>query len=329
MSLREVLVELAKSDSVSGEALAQRLGVTRAAVWKQIERLRDAGVDVAAVPGSGYRLARSIELLDAAAIRRALPAPARALLSRVEVAFEIDSTSNELLRRANDDAGSGTVLFAERQSGGRGRRGRAWHSPLGANLYFSVLWRFDGGLAALAGLSLAVGVSIARVLRDLGAPAVALKWPNDLVCAGRKLGGILVEAGGEANGACHAVIGIGLNVRMAPVDKAIIDQPWCDLGAAFDGESPGRNALAGALVGALLPDLAAFAVDGGAAARHVFAQYDALAGAEIDVHAGNRTWRGTAQGVDTLGRLLVDDARGERHALSSAEISVRRPTVPA
>src|SRR5690606_4226150 len=126
------------------------------------------------------------------------------------------------------------VLLAERQTAGRGRRGRHWASPLAANLYLSASRRYGGGLARLGGLSLAAGTAVAEALRALGASGVQLKWPNDLVIGGRKLGGLLVEGSGEPAGAARAVVGLGLNVRMPETEGGRIDQPWTDLGAVLD-----------------------------------------------------------------------------------------------
>jgi BirA family biotin operon repressor/biotin-[acetyl-CoA-carboxylase] ligase len=324
MRLDELLAALARPDGASGSELAARFGVTRAAVWKRIEALRAAGLAVEARAGRGYRLAGSPDLLDADAIRTALPADARALLAALRVDAEIDSTSSALLRDAADGAASGSVRLAERQTAGRGRRGRAWQSPVAANVYLSVLWRFGGGLSALAGLSIVAGVAAARALKACGAPGVGLKWPNDLVLDGRKLGGILVDAAGEWQGPCQAVVGIGVNVRMPPGVGAGIDQPWTDLARALaPAAPPARNAVAAALVGELLPALARFDAEGLAPFRAGFEALDALAGRAIDVHDGGVPWPARAAGLCEDGRLRVIDASGLEHRLAAAEVSVR------
>ncbi len=323
MSTREVLAALTRAREISGQALAEQLGVTRAAVWKQITRLRGLGVAIDAAAGAGYRLREPVQLLDAGAIRAAMTPSRARRLATLDVAFEIDSTSSELLRRAARGEPGGQVCFAERQSAGRGRRGRAWQSPLGANLYFSLLWRFDTGLSALAGLSLIVGIALSRRLRELGATDVAVKWPNDLVVAGRKLAGILVEVGGEWNGPCHAVIGVGLNLRMPSAVGEQIDQPWCDLATVMAEDLPERSLIAGRLLDALVGELTRFEREGAAATLAEFAQHDALAGRLVDVIEPTTHWRGHAIGIDELGRLRVRDDEGREHALASAEVSVR------
>jgi BirA family biotin operon repressor/biotin-[acetyl-CoA-carboxylase] ligase len=318
--LPRLLALLESGGGVSGERLARELGVSRAAVWKHVEKLRALGLSVSARAGEGYRCAAPMEWLDAGRLRAALSDEARACVSDLEVHFEIDSTSSELSRRAAAGAPSGLVCFAEAQTGGRGRRGRAWHSPLGASLCFSVLWRFDQGLAALSGLSLAVGIALARTLRDLGAD-VALKWPNDVVAEGRKLAGVLVEVGGEWQGPCHAVIGVGVNLRMAA--SAPIDQPWTDLSALLGARMPTRERVAAATLDALLPALARFGRVGDPDLAASFAALDALAGREIDVREGERCFRARADGIDDQGRLRVVDAEGRTRLVGSAEVSVR------
>ncbi len=315
---RELLVRLAQAPS-SGSTLACEFGLTRAAVWKHIQALRSAGVGILAQPGSGYTLAAPLDLLDAKRIRKELPALVTAKLDTLEVAWEIDSTNAELLRRP---ATSGIqVMLAERQSAGRGRRGRAWVSPLAAHLYLSLQRRFDGGIAALAGLSIAVGVAAAEALRALGFNDVGLKWPNDLVANDRKLGGILIEFGGEDAGVVRAVIGIGINVRMPDSAAATIDQPWVDL-QQLEVRTPSRNTLATALIAAQVNALDQFAKAGLAPFLARWGTLDALRDRTIDVVAGTQRDRGIALGIADNGALRVRHADGE-HDYHSAEISVR------
>lgn len=321
---RALLLRLA-AGPVSGDALAREAGLTRAAVWKRIEALREAGVPVDARPGRGYLLAAPVDLLDAGRIAQALPADLRPGLAALEVAWSLDSTSSELLRRG--DAGPGVqVLFAERQTGGRGRRGRAWASPLAANLYLSVARRFEGGLARLGGLSLVAGIAVVEALHALGVAAARLKWPNDVVVAEgarlRKLGGILVEGGGEHGGPARAVVGIGLNVRMPAQAGAGIDQPWIDLAALCD-PVPARDLLAATLLAQLLPALACFDREGLAPFLPAYAVHDVLAGEAVRVHAGDGEYAGVALGLAADGALRVRLALGERE-FHAGEVSLRR-----
>ncbi|HSD16230.1 MAG TPA: bifunctional biotin--[acetyl-CoA-carboxylase] ligase/biotin operon repressor BirA [Thermomonas sp.] len=320
----ELLRRLANGP-VGGDTLAREAGLTRAAVWKRIDALREAGIAITAVPGRGYQLAQPLDLLDAAAIRAGLPADVRGGLAALDVAWSLDSTNSELLRRDAPLQGC-AVLLAERQTGGRGRRGRAWASPMAAHVYLSLARRFEGGLARLGGLSLVAGVAACEALRGLGFAQVGLKWPNDLVVVDgdglRKLGGLLVEGGGEVAGAARAVIGIGLNVRMPPQAGGAIDQPWAEL-AALSTTPPSRNAVVAALLAHLLPALDAFDARGLAPFLSRYAALDALVGRALTVHAASATWPATALGIADDGALRVRDAAGAEHVVHAGDVSVR------
>lgn len=306
---------------VSGDVLARHFGVSRAAVWKRVEALREAGVAVEAVAGRGYRIQFQLELLDAEQIRGGLQPAWAAGLSSCEVVWSLDSTNSELLRREAPASGV-AVLLAERQLAGRGRRGRHWASPLAANLYLSLSRRFSGGLGQLGGLSLVAGVAIAEALHDLDMPGTGLKWPNDLVVDGRKLGGLLVEGSGEPAGAARAVIGLGLNVRMPASSAAAIDQPWIDVVQLLGSRTPSRNHLASAILDRLLPALALFEAEGLAPFLPRYAACDALLGREVAIHGGNGTQTGLASGIAPDGALCVRMGGQERH-FHSGEVTVR------
>ncbi|MBB1473602.1 bifunctional biotin--[acetyl-CoA-carboxylase] ligase/biotin operon repressor BirA [Luteimonas sp. MC1782] len=312
---------------VAGDVLAAESGQTRAAVWKRVEALRAAGVAISARPGRGYALDAPLQLLDATAILAQLPDAVRTGVAALDVAWSLDSTNAELLRR--DIPATGVeVLLAERQTGGRGRRGRSWASPLAANLYLSLARRFDGGLARLGGLSLVAGVAAVEALHALGYRTVRLKWPNDLVVvdaaplALRKLGGLLVEGGGEHAGPVRAVVGLGLNQRIPASVAAAIDQPWCDLSALPHGAPPTRDAVAAMLLAHLVPALDLFDRDGLAPFVPRHAACDALVGREVDIHAGDGVHSGRALGLADDGALRVDVEGRERH-FHAGEASLR------
>ncbi|HEX4480038.1 MAG TPA: biotin--[acetyl-CoA-carboxylase] ligase [Rudaea sp.] len=312
-----LLAALSADAPVSGADLARRLGVTRAAVWKQIESLRDLGAPITAAAGSGYRLKWPFEALDEETIRRELNPSLRRRV-HIDAHWQIDSTNTALLRAAADGAADVSVVVAETQSDGRGRRGRSWQSPLGGNVYFSLLKRFDAAMGALAGLSIVAGIALARTLRDFGVRDVGLKWPNDVVVDGRKLAGILVELGGEFLGPCYAVIGIGINVR-APNMK--IDQPVTDL-ATLCGTPPSRNRLVARLIENLDEATTTFAQQRFAGFERGFAEFDALAGKPVRVHAAATMREGVAAGIDARGALRVRHG-ADIVAYDSADVSVR------
>lgn len=313
---------------VSGDALARGTGLTRAAIWKRIAALREAGVPIEARTGRGYRLTAPLDLLDADAIAAALPDAAHGRLAALEVAWSIDSTNTALLRAELPSRGA-RVLLAERQTGGRGRLGRAWASPLAAHVYLSLARGFGGGLARLGGLSLVAGVAVAQALHGLGFTQVRLKWPNDVVIDDgtqlRKLGGLLVEGGGEHAGAARAVIGLGLNVRMPDAAAQAIDQPWSDLAQlAAPASAPSRNIVAAAVLARWLPALEAFDAGGLAPFLTDYAAFDVLAGRAVVLHGAGDTVRGTALGLADDGALRVRLDDGRERCVHAGEVSVRR-----
>ena len=314
---RELLGRVAEGP-VSGDALARAVGQTRAAVWKRIETLRERGVRIDARPGRGYALAAPVELLESERILARMRQAGS--VSALEVAWSLDSTNSELLRRKAPAQGA-AVLLAEQQTGGRGRRGRHWASPIAANLYLSVSRQFSGGLARLGGLSLVVGVAVAEALRQAGYDGVGVKWPNDLLAGGAKLGGILVEGGGEHAGPARAVIGIGLNVRMPADFAATIDQAWTDL-ARLGVDAPSRNALAACLLDALLPALDLFDDEGLSPFLARYAALDVLAGRAVTVHGAQGDEHGIADGIGEDGALRVRMGQAVRR-VHAGDVSVR------
>ena len=320
---RSLLQALSAERPISGSALARHFGVTRTAVWKHIELLRGLGVPIHAQAGSGYRLGAAIELLDAERIRSGLSSALQESLlpSALQVHWQIDSTNSELLRN-RDSLPPLAIALAEVQTRGRGRRGRDWHMPLGGGLALSMLRRFDGSMAALAGLSIVVGIGVMRFLEALGVRQAGLKWPNDVLVDGRKLAGILVELGGDALGPCHAVIGVGINVHIDPTQAVAIDQAWVDLAGLAAGVLPSRNQLAASLLDHLMVTLDDFAVGGLASLQTEFSGYDLLRGRPIRVVEATRERHGIARGLNAQGALRVQDSEGE-FIVDSGEVSVR------
>ncbi|KPK37432.1 MAG: hypothetical protein AMJ69_11565 [Gammaproteobacteria bacterium SG8_47] len=309
----------------SGAELGAAFGVSRAAVWKRLRQLRERyGLEVSAVRGRGYRLVRPFELLQPQAIEAQLAARVRDRVPCLDVLFEVDSTNRWMMGQAQHGAPSGQVCFAEYQSGGRGRRGRRWSSPLGGNIYMSVLWRFANGASAVGGLSLVAGLAVVEALSKLGIDGLGLKWPNDIVWAERKLAGVLLELSGEASGPCHVVIGVGLNVRLDSAAAADIDQPWVDL-HQIGGSMPARAVVAGAVLSRLVERLISFESEGLASALMAWPRWDALHGRAITVWQGDQAIAGTALGVDESGALLLQVSGGVRQFVGG-EVSVRPAT---
>ena len=324
----QLLGLLASGESLSGTALAAQAGVTRAAIWKQVEALRARGVPVEAHGRAGYRLPWPVQMLDALRIRAALPAPWARSLSALEVHGELDSTSSELQRRLAT-APDLTMVLAESQTAGRGRRGRSWLSPPGLNLYLSCLKRFEPGYASLSGLSLAIGVMVLRALDELGVAGAGLKWPNDVLAgasdgARGKLAGILVELNGEYQGPCAAIVGVGLNLRLTPALHRQAGQPACDLASLTMEAPPDRNLVAAALVAALAHGLYQFEHDGFAAFMADYARHDLLRGQVLQLSGALGKFDGIGAGVDARGALQVRMSDGSLRRIDSADVTVRR-----
>jgi BirA family biotin operon repressor/biotin-[acetyl-CoA-carboxylase] ligase len=315
-----VLKRLADGEFHSGEALARSLEFSRASVWNAIRELEASGIEVYKVPGRGYRLPYPITLLDRAAIGRHLGEHAPRFA--IEVRDTVGSTNTVLLEQAAAGAPSGTVLAAEWQAGGRGRLGRPWHAGVGEALTFSLLWRFARGAGALSGLPLAAGVAVARAVAAAGAAGAGLKWPNDVLWRGAKLGGILVELAGDALGPTAAVIGVGLNVRLSRATRARIGQAAADLETAC-GAAPDRNRLAARLLAGLGPALEAFERGGFAPLRAEWQRLHALQGRRVTLALpdGSRL-TGSARGVAEDGAFLLE-TRGGIRRFHSGEISLR------
>lgn len=311
---------LASGDTVSGAELARVLGVSRTAVWNRLRRLAAFGVEVAAVRGRGYRLAAPLELLDRDSILAGLAPEVAARIGAFHLPFAVDSTNAALLRLPVSP--QPRICLAEHQSAGRGRRGRVWQSPLGAQIPLSIGYCFATLPADFAGLGLAVGVMVAQALLRLGVQDIGLKWPNDLLWEGRKLGGVLIELRGEAGGPCDVVVGVGVNVQLPDLPAGLIDQPWTDLGRILGTNRPHRNRVAEALIGALIPGLDRFAEEGLAPFLPHFRERDVLAGRRIRVEQRGDWLEGTARGVSERGALLLEDAAGIR-PYWSGEICVR------
>lgn len=315
-----VLRALSDGEFHSGEELGGLLGVSRAAVWKQLQVLEGYGLQVESVRGRGYRVVGGIDLLDEPKLLSLVSATNRQRL-QLDVMMSIGST-NEYLVAQQSQASDFHVCIAEHQTQGRGRRGRQWVSPFGASLYLSVRRRFESGVSALDGLSLAVGVVLAQALQQLGYADVQLKWPNDLLARGAKLGGILIEISGDATGAVDVIVGVGVNVRMPAVNATDIDQPWTDLQSLNPAVATDRNHLAASFIDALLDLLASYERNGFRGYRDAWARFDACAGKNVTLRFGQTMETGIAAGVDAQGALLLETPAGVR-AFSGGEISLR------
>ncbi len=327
MTTREALVRLlADGEYHSGEALVEELGMTRAAVWKQIKHLRGMGLQVSATAGKGYRLSMSLELLNERAIRQAVKSDR---LASLEIFHEIVSTNTHLLNVAPPPSGRASVVLAEFQSRARGRKGRSWIAPFGSGVCLSVGWQFAEQPPDFSALTLGLGVAVIRALRRLGVREVQLKWPNDVIWGRGKLAGILTELQGESMGPAYVVAGIGVNVRL-PAHTQIGGPkalPPVDLHAVCDGRPPSRNALAVALVAEVVSALAAFGETGFESFYEEWRAADGLAHAPVELSHGGEVWPGVARSIDRSGALLFE-RDGRTRAVISGELSLRSRQTP-
>lgn len=320
---KQLLALLADGRFHSGTELADTLAISRSAVWKHLQALSDElAIELVAVSGKGYKLARPLQLLSSQAISEVLEQSAAKLLRRIEIHDSLPSTNGYLLEAARRNEEGGLVCLAEYQSAGKGRRGRSWISPFGHNIYLSILWRHQTGPGAIAGLSLAIGVAVVRALRQFGVEDVGLKWPNDIYWRGRKLGGILIEVSGESGGPCHSVVGLGLNLYLSNQQAQAIEQAWVDLQHIVGERSTGRrNQLVALLLNQILPVLADFET---LTLAHYLPDWrcmDCMLGLETDIFIGEQGFHGTVKGIDDQGLLLLEDADGRIRPFASGEIS--------
>jgi BirA family biotin operon repressor/biotin-[acetyl-CoA-carboxylase] ligase len=312
-----ILRALASGRALSAGELVDKAACEAADIASAMRELDAEGIEVRVSDGS-FGLAAPFDALDVQAIRDGLgPAAGRI---RVELVDECDSTSDRAAGRARAGAASGTAVVCELQRAGRGRQGAQWYSSLGTSLTFSLLWRFESAAGVLTGLPLVVGVACARALESIGARDVALKWPNDLLRGGAKLGGVLVEVQGDARGPMAAIVGVGVNVRIPDAARRAISQPVIDLGDVSYGS---RNAAAARLLAALDDALTTFARTGFAAFREEWQRRHAFQGARVRLLVpSERPVEGVATGIAEDGALLLDTGAGVKR-FYAGEVSLR------
>lgn len=316
----QLLRLLSDGEFHSGERLANQLGVARATVHNALQAAAGMGLELYSVRGRGYCLSQQLHWLDVYKIRSHLGSQANAL--RIDILDQATSSNALMLQLAAQGAPTGTVLAVEWQSAGRGRMGRAWHAGLGNALTFSLLWRFQRGVAGLSGLSLAIGVGLIRALHELGVTQAELKWPNDILLQGGKLAGLLLEAQGDMLGPSAVVIGVGLNLRLPQAMRDHIEQQASDL-AALEMELPERNQLFAVVLKNLTTVLEEFTEYGFPAMREEWERHHAFQQRRVRLLLPDGTQaEGVARGVTDTGALRLDLPAGER-IFNAGEISLR------
>lgn len=320
-----IVQALASGAFCSGEELGNQLGISRAGIAKHIKALQELGLDIFSVTGKGYKLASPISLYNKKRMLSELDTYGD---QKLHVEHVIGSTNDHLkyiYQSENGLAEKGTVCLAEAQTAGRGRQGKKWVSPFGSSLYLSMYWPFAGGYQSISGLSLAVGVAVARTVQSFGNKNIALKWPNDVYSNGKKLAGVLIDVDGQLHGACHCIIGIGINVAL-PGNVSEIDQPFIDLNSMLPA-MPDKNLLAVALIRELNKVLTAFEVTGLKPFVDEWNSLDIYPNQPVKLITGSTDIKGVAKGIDESGALQLEikdpEGRTVLRSFYGGEVSVR------
>ena len=319
-----LLRQLSDGKFHSGQALAQHYQLSRSTVFNLIQQADKLGLRIHAVHGRGYRLVDEMSWLDLQDLRTRLLAVGQDYL--IHAQDQIDSTNSALFAQALAGAPHRSVLYADYQYAGRGRRGRSWQAPPGGGLAFSVLWRFEQGVNQLSGLSVVIGLALARALAQC-CPAieklpVKIKWPNDVLAGYRKLAGVLVEAQGEMDGPSFAVIGIGVNQRLPARFREEIDQAVVDMDEM--GARVNRAEVMAVILTELSTAMAEFARTGMRSALQEWPRWHAHEGRQVMLRSPDGTSHGgLVSGLDQAGNLLLKMPDGSIRQFGAGEVSLR------
>lgn len=319
--LRKKLLQILSDQALhSGEELAFQIGISRTAIWKHIRYLKGAGIQISSVTGQGYQLQQPLELLDGEEIKKHLKAGTKNRISDLDVLFETDSTNQRLIEYLVSSSIHGRVMLAEYQSGGRGRRGKHWCSPLAGSINLSLGWYYDLPPENLACISLAAGIAVMRALKRMKINDVRLKWPNDIMAGGKKLGGILVETRSESAGAIDIIIGLGINIDC---DDAIrnLDQAAIDI-ATLCPSLPSRNQLTALLIEELILMMQQIPKISKKTLLDEWRKYDYAIGHRATVDLSGQEYEGTVLGIDDDGLLLMK-IRGNIKKFTSGQVSLK------
>lgn len=305
----------------SGSDLGEKLKISRNAVRKQINVLIEAGIAIESQQSKGYCLKQKLLLLDAKKIKKYF-AEDNLLLGDLDIYRSVDSTNDVLKTKLIKDSRLMHVCLAEEQTAGKGRLGRQWVSPFGANIYLSLLHHYSKDISELSGLSLIVGLSIINALVNYGIKTgLQIKWPNDILYEGKKLAGILIEIQAESHSTTRIIIGIGLNVNLITTKE--IDQPWTSVATILGGYHD-RNKIISCLLTQLDRDIALFTEHGLSHFKIEWQKYDYLQNVAINVVHGKQVFPGIAQGINDHGHLLLKQSDGRLTAHSSGDASIKK-----
>jgi len=314
----KILGRLLESSTISGQALSEELGVTRAAVWKQIERLRSLGFQIEAAGRNGYRLVACPDSLMEPMVR--LRVDTKWAGQEICYFSEADSTNRRAKEMAAQGAKDGTLVIANAQTQGRGRRGRSWISPVGDGIFMSLILRPQMHPSRVAKLSLLTAVAVAQAIREVTGLDARIKWPNDVVCQGKKVCGMLLEMTADEECVHDVIVGVGINVHQKEFDEEIRET------ATSLELLCGRFIRRSDVVCAFLrrfEALYALLFEDEAALMALYRECSATLGRQVQVISLSGTFTGTAKDVTPDGALLVLDEDGAIREVLAADVSVR------
>lgn len=319
--VRELLA--AEGDFVSGELLAERMGISRVSIWAHMEKLRGQGFAFEAVRSKGYRLTEKPETLNETLVQAMLTKAAADL--RVVAVDEIDSTNSEAERRLANGEETPFLVLARRQTRGRGRLGRIWHSEENGNLYSTFAFRPQVSPSLMSLFTLWIGVNLCECINSFCGVDCVLKWPNDLHISGKKVAGILTEARMEADVVRDVILGVGLNVNSAQADWPEPLRPIATSLRQAAGKPFELNRLAAALAGRIMLAYQQFC-DGQhrAALKEKWPAFDSLRGKTVSLAQGDVRISGIACGVDTSGALIIERPDGTRFHARAGEVTLEK-----
>lgn len=300
----------------SGVELAGVLGVSRAAIWKRLQKLETLGLRIEREQSKGYRLGYAFRPLDEALLK----------VDGLDVRLNaITASTNTDAQKTVAEKGTQwpdnfSVVLAEQQTAGRGRRGRNWISPYGANLYMSCAAALPVGAASLETLSLEIGISVAQVLESFGVKDVKVKWPNDIYVGGKKIAGILIEVDGDLSSQCNVVIGTGINFTAASLPVEDIGQPFTAVDLHTDVR---RESVATELIVRIYKQLNQIVLGESSTALNNWERYDFLTGKPVTVFLGSLEISGEAVGLDSRGNIQIRVEDGSLRSFAGGEVSVR------
>ncbi len=321
--IKKLLKILSDGNAHSGAHLGESLGITRSAVWKLINQLKqEMGIHIEAKTNQGYRIQESFELLNLRKIKSCLSPEYHSYIKKSIIFDKIPSTNNYLLEQLQNKDHSVAICLAELQTAGRGKFNRRWLSPFGNNIYLSLLWHFSNDSSQLSGLSLVISVAIIRALKKYGiSHDITVKWPNDIMWRGRKLGGVLIDLRGEFNFNCDAVIGVGLNLYLSGGLKKALDFPATDLTEIIQC-FPERNKLTAYLLEELLNALSVFQKKGFQPFLRDFSAVNNTLNKPVRITLGSEIYQGIGRGINEEGFFLLEIEKGTIKSFSCGEASL-------